>query len=274
MPGLVRVEPAAMFELSSPQPALQGWIYPLLFGTGLLAGFVDSIAGGGGVITIPVLLSVGLPPQVALGTNKLQATFGSGSAAWHFWRAGLVPFQRWWLGVAMTLVGATIGTLCVSRLNPDFLRQSIPWLLIGIALYLLVQPNAGQAGSRPRFDVVAFQVCCGLGIGFYDGFFGPGTGTFWAMAFVTCLGFDLRSATAHTKLMNFASNVASLAVFLMIGQVHVRAGLCMGVGQWCGARLGSGMVIRRGVGWVRPLFIVMALSVTARLVWLNFHRGR
>ena len=113
------------------------WLYPLLFLTGLAAGFVDSIAGGGGLITLPVLLSIGMPPQLALGTNKLQATFGSGSAAWHYGRAGLIDFNACTIGVLFTLIGATGGTLLVSRLPPDLLKQTIPWLLVAIALYFI-----------------------------------------------------------------------------------------------------------------------------------------
>ena len=116
----------------------------ILFATGLVAGFVDSIAGGGGLITIPVLLNLGLPPQLALGTNKLQATFGSTSAMWHYHRAGLIDFKACRPGIVCTFVAATLGSLLVNRLPPDLLRHSIPWLLIAIALYLLVQPKLGE----------------------------------------------------------------------------------------------------------------------------------
>jgi hypothetical protein len=250
------------------------WLYPLLFLTGLAAGFVDSIAGGGGLITIPVLLNVGLAPQLALGTNKLQAVFGSGSAAWHYGRAGLIEFKDCWTGVVCTLVGATVGTRLVSRLSPEFLKQTIPWLLVAIALYFILQPKLGDTERRPRLNAHGFHVLCGLGIGFYDGFFGPGTGTFWAMAYLLGLGFNLTRATAHTKLMNFASNAASLAVFLYGGHCHFGAGLCMGLGQLVGASLGSQTVIRRGARFIRPIFIAVVLAVTARLLWRNFVGGK
>src|SRR5512138_1497615 len=155
---------------------LSPWLYPLLFLTGLAAGFVDSIAGGGGLITIPVLLSVGMPPQLALGTNKLQATFGSGSAAWHYGRAGLIDFNACKIGVLFTLIGAMMGTLFVSRLPPDLLKQTIPWLLVAIALYFVFQPKLGDADRTARLDAGVFHLIFGLGIGFYDGFLGPGTG--------------------------------------------------------------------------------------------------
>lgn len=251
---------------------LEAWVYPVLFLTGLVAGFVDSIAGGGGLITIPVFLNLGMPPQLALGTNKLQATFGSGSAMWHYGRAGLIDFKSCRLGILCTFIGATAGTLFVSQLKPDLLRQAIPWLLVVIALYLLVQPKLGERDLCPRMKTGAFHVALGLGLGFYDGFFGPGTGTFWAMAYMLGLGFNLTRATAHTKVMNFTSNLASLGIFAFAGQVHLWAGLCMGLGQLLGARLGSKIVIKNGTKLIRPIFIVVVLAITARLLWQNFHR--
>ncbi len=250
------------------------WLYPLLFLTGLAAGFVDSIAGGGGLITIPVLLNIGLRPELALGTNKLQATFGSGSAAWHFGRAGMIDWPASRRGVFCTFLGATAGTLLVSYLPSSVLRAVIPWLLIAIAVYIIFQPRLGDADSRARLSPEVFFVLCGLGLGFYDGFFGPGTGTFWAMAFVLGLGFNLTRATAHTKLMNFTSNVASLLVFLIGGHCHLFAGVSMGLGQLLGARLGSRVVIRKGTGLVRPVFVVVAIAITFRLLWQNFTAAR
>lgn len=248
-------------------------LYPVLLLTGLVAGFVDSIAGGGGLITIPVLLNLGMPAPLALGTNKLQASFGSGSATWHYGQAGLIHFRDCRLGILCTLVGATVGTLLVRRLPEDVLRQLIPWLLVGIALYVIFQPRLGEQERRPRWSPGTFHLVFGLGIGFYDGFFGPGTGTFWAMAYMLALGFNMTRATAHTKVMNFTSNLASLAVFLVSGHVHFGAGLCMGAGQLLGARLGSKVVIRRGTRFIRPVFIAVVLAITVRLVWKNLHGG-
>lgn len=246
------------------------WLYPLLFLTGVVAGFVDSIAGGGGLITLPVLLNTGMPPQLALGTNKLQAAFGSGSATWHYGRAGLIDFKACRTGVICTLIGATGGTLFVSRLPPGLLKQTIPWLLVAIALYVIFQPKLGEADRPPRLNGEVFHIVFGLSLGFYDGFFGPGTGTFWAMAYLAGLGFNLTRATAHTKVMNFTSNAASLVIFLIGGQCHIGAGFCMGLGQVLGARLGSKTVIRSGAKFVRPIFITIVLAVTGRLLWQNF----
>lgn len=251
---------------------IEGWWYPVLFATGIGAGFVDSVAGGGGLITLPVLMQTGLPPQVVLATNKLQATFGSASACWHFFKAGMIDGKHAVRTALYTFLGAAAGTLMVSKLDADLLRRSIPWLLGTTAVYTLFQPRLGQAEAKARMGNGVFAVVCGLGLGFYDGFFGPGTGSFWALSHVLLLGHDLRRATAHAKLMNFMSNITSLLVFLWAGQVLFAAGLCMGAGQWLGARMGSKMVIRHGAAWVRPVLITVTLALTARLIWLN-HRG-
>ena len=222
------------------------------------------------MITLPVLMNIGMPPQLALGTNKLQAVFGSGSATWHYGRAGLIDFKACRTGIICTLIGATGGTLLVSRLPPGLLKQTIPWLLVVIALYVVFQPKIGEADRPPRLNAEVFHIVFGLSLGFYDGFFGPGTGTFWAVAYVLGLGFSLPRATAHTKVMNFTSNVASLAIFLIGGHCHLGAGLCMGLGQVFGARLGSKTVIRSGAKFVRPIFVAVVLAATGRLLWQNF----
>ena len=251
------------------------WLYPLLFLTGLFAGFIDSIAGGGGLITIPVLLNLGLTPQDALGTNKLQSTFGSGSATWQYGRAGLIDFRASVAGIVFTAIGAGLGTWLViamgrNETGKDVLRQIIPWLIIAIAMYMLLQPKVGETDLHPRMNAGPFHFIFGVGLGFYDGFFGPGTGTFWALAYMVLLGFNMTRATAHTKVINFSSNVASLGVFLAAGHAYVGAGLCMGAGAYIGARLGSRVVVKKGVKFIRPVFIAVAVAITARLLWQNF----
>lgn len=241
--------------------------WPVLFLTGVLAGGVDSIAGGGGLITLPVLLNLGLPPRVALGTNKLQAVFGSGSATLHYGRAGAIEYRASLAGVGFTAIGAATGVLTVQQLRPDFLRALIPWLLISVALYFLVRPQLGEADARARWSRGTFHWLVGLTLGFFDGFLGPGTGSFWALAYVLLLGFNLTKATAHTKLMNFTSNAVALAVFAFSGHVQLLPGLTMGAGQLLGAWFGSKLVIRRGPKLIRPIFIVVTLAITVRLLF-------
>lgn len=243
------------------------WKLALLFATGLVAGFVDSIAGGGGLISLPVLLSFGLDPKHALGTSKLQSTFGAGSAAWHYAQAGTVNLKDCRRGFGVTFVAAILGTLTVQQLDPSFLARIIPVLLALVAIYSLLKPQLGAEDIHPRMNRAWFDVTFGLLIGFYDGFFGPGTGTFWAMAFMLGVGFNLTKATGCTKVMNFASNVSSLIFFVLAGQVVFSAGLAMGFGQLLGARIGSRMVIQRGTKFIRPIFLTVVLAITAKLIY-------
>lgn len=246
---------------------LELWQLPLIFGTGLVAGFVDSIAGGGGLITLPVLLSLGFDPQHALGTNKLQATFGSGSASWHYARARTVRLVECRGGFVFSFMGAALGTLLVQQLDPTLLRRGIPIVLLVIAVYTMFNPKLGDRDIHPRMTPGRFAVVFGLLIGFYDGFMGPGTGTFWTMAFLLGLGFNMTRATGHTKVMNFASNLSSLLCFLLAGQVYFAAGLTMGAGQLIGAKIGSSMVVSKGTRFIRPIFVSVVVAITLKLLY-------
>jgi uncharacterized membrane protein YfcA len=254
-------------------PYQSSWIYPVFFVTGLIAGWVDSIAGGGGLITIPVLLASGLPPQAALGTNKFQASFGSFTAAWYYADRGVVPLADVRLGVAMTLAGAVAGTLAVQRIPPELLGLIIPFLLLAIALYMLFSPSAGIHERPSRWGRRPFYVVFGLGLGFYDGFFGPGVGSFWAVAFVAVMGFKLIRATGYTKVMNFTSNLVSFLVFLAGGQVVFGAAISMAAGQTLGALLGSRMVVSRGASIIRPILIGVVILTTLKLLYNRFFPG-
>ncbi len=245
-------------------------LLPLLFGAAFVAGLIDSIAGGGGLITVPVLMGIGLPPQVALGTNKLQASFGSGSAMLHFVRAGTVKLGDCRIGILWTALGAALGVWAVQLLDATVLRQLIPWLLAIIAIYTLLTPSLGLQDSHARMKSGPFYLLFGLAIGFYDGFFGPGTGSFWTVALMMMLGCSMMRATATTKVMNFTSNFVALIFFLSVGQVRFVEGIVMGIGQFLGARVGSKLVIKRGTAFIRPIFITMVLALVARLIYLNF----
>jgi uncharacterized membrane protein YfcA len=248
------------------------WAYPLLFATGFSAGLVDSIAGGGGIISVPVLLNFGLPPQLALGTNKFQASFGSVAASWRYARRGLVDLRDCRLGILLTLTGALLGAWAVQHIEARVLEKVIPVLLAAIVVYLTFQPQIGLEDRPARLGPAVFYAVFGLGLGFYDGFFGPGTGSFWAMAFVLLCGQNLTRATAHTKVMNATSNLASLALFAAAGLVDLGAGLIMAAGQVAGARLGAGLVVRKGARFVRPAFLAMAGLTILRLLWINLAR--
>ncbi len=248
-------------------PELSALHYALLFVAGLAAGTVDAIAGGGGLITLPTLLGLGLPAPLALGTNKLGAVFGTASATWSFARQGAVDLRECVAGVVWTAVGALAGAFTVRSLHPDFLARAIPWLLAGIVIYLVFRPQLGEHDRHHRMERGAFFAVFGLALGFYDGFFGPGVGSFWTIAFVMVLGHNFVRAAAHTKVMNLTSNAASLALFTVAGSVVLLPGLALGAGQLLGGRLGAHLALTRGARFVRPIFLAMATVIVARLVY-------
>ncbi|MFD2263590.1 TSUP family transporter [Lacibacterium aquatile] len=241
----------------------------LLFVVAMVAGFIDSIAGGGGLLVIPVLFSVGVPPAAVFGTTKLQASCGSFSASLTFIRRGEVNLREMLPIIALTFAGSLIGAAVLAVTDPELLRDVVPFLLIAIAFYMLFAKKTGEADAHRRLSPLPFAILFGLGLGFYDGFFGPGTGTFWALAYVAIAGYSLRRATAHAKIVNFTSNISAFLMLTLTGQVLWGIGILMACGQIIGARLGAGMVITNGAKIVRPMLVLMSLAITARLLWDN-----
>ncbi|PWR22638.1 TSUP family transporter [Zavarzinia aquatilis] len=243
-------------------------ILGLLFLVALVAGCIDAIAGGGGLLTVPMLLAVGVPPAETLATNKLQGSFGTLVASITFIRRGEIDLRRFWPYMAATFGGAVFGTVGVRLIDASALAEVIPVLLIGVALYVLLSPRAGDIEAHRRVSDAFFIAVVASAIGAYDGFFGPGTGSFFAIAFVALLGYSLRRATAHAKVLNFTSNVASLAVFVGGGHVVWVIGGAMALGQLIGARVGAHLVITAGARIVRPILVVMSLALALKLlIW-------
>lgn len=247
-----------MFELA-PE------ILAFLFVAAVAAGFIDAIAGGGGLITIPALLAAGVAPVAAIATNKVQGSFGTAAATWTFWRKGRIDFVLLKWPLIAAVVGAVLGAITVSFVDTAWLMVLLPVLLIGIAVYFLVGPKASDEDVHARLTPFAFGAVAG-GIGFYDGFFGPGAGSFYALALVTLLGMGLTKATAHTKALNFASNLISVIVFAIGGHVLWAVGLIMAVGQVLGGWLGSHAAMRFGPRLIRPLLVVICLGMVAKLL--------
>lgn len=256
-----------------PVPDLPPSAFAVLFVVGLVAGTVDAIAGGGGLLALPALLGYGLPAPVALGTAKLQGAFGSGSAAWSFARKGVVDLRECRLGFALTALGAVGGAGLVRLFDPQLLGRIIPWLLAAIVVYMLFRPRLGEQSRHHRMERGPFYVVFGLGLGGYDGFFGPGVGSFWTIAYITVLGHDFVRAAGHTKVMNFASNVAALGFFAAAGSVLWLPGLAMGAGQLLGGRLGAHLAMTRGARFVRPVFLFMASLVALKLIYASLVPG-
>jgi uncharacterized membrane protein YfcA len=251
-----------------PTAALSPAILGFLFTGGLFAGFVDSIAGGGGLISLPVLLSVGLPPQLALGTNKLQGSFGTLSSAFNYIRKGKADLRKSATGIIFTLIGAMLGAWVIQQLEPAFLKPIIPILLAIVFFYTLFSPRLGFTPRDAIMSERLFFALFGMGLGFYDGFFGPGAGSFWTAALLIFLGYDMTRAAGSTRIMNFTSNIVALCMFISGGNVLYSAGLCMAAGQVIGARVGSSMAIRSGARFIRPVFLTVVFLTIVRLIYV------
>ncbi len=254
-------------------PDLTPLHFALLFIAGLTAGTVDAVAGGGGLITLPTLLGLGFPVPLALGTNKLGSVFGTASATWSFSRRGAVDVRECIPGALVTAAGAFAGAYAVRLLDAAFLAKFIPWLLAAIVIYMIFKPQLGETDRHHRMERSAFYGVFGLALGFYDGFLGPGTGSFWTIAFVMLLGHNFVKAAAHTKVMNLASNAAALLLFAFAGTVLLLPGLALGAGQLLGARLGAHLAMTRGARFVRPLFLVMAGLTVLKLIYQYYVRS-
>ncbi|TGG95682.1 hypothetical protein E4656_04530 [Natronospirillum operosum] len=246
--------------LASPE------LLAMLFVAAIVAGFVDTLAGGGGLITLPALLLAQVPPVAALATNKLQASFGTLTASWRMVGSRMVRWRDvrglFWAAV----IGSAIGTLLVQRVDPSILDILIPVVLIGMALYYLLAPDTTEA-SQPRIGEPTYRNTVAPAIGFYDGFFGPGTGSLFAFTRNTLRGDSLLDSTARAKIMNFGSNVVSLLLFALGGHMVWLAGGVMILGQLIGATLGSQMIVRGRVQWIRPLIVIVCVAMAIRYFW-------
>jgi uncharacterized membrane protein YfcA len=270
-----------------PHKAIQGihvsdlapQILLLLFLAAIAAGFVDSIAGGGGLIIVPCMLLAGIPPLEAIATNKVQGPFGAASATIAYARRGHVDLVKQLPMALIAALGGGVGALIASHIPGAVLGAIIPFLLIGIALFFALKPNLSDKDSTRRIKPLVFAVTAVPFVALYDGIFGPGAGSFYMLGFVLLAGFGLLKATAHTKLINLGSNLGSLAVFAVNGAIFWKLGLIMGVGQLLGAQIGSRLAMRGGAKIIKPLLVIVCLAMAAKLIsdpahpiriWLQF----
>lgn len=236
--------------------------------SGFVAAFIDATVGGGGLISLPALLFVGLPPSVALGTNKLAGTLSAVTSTLSYLRSGKVTLRLVAPIFPLGVLGAVAGAIVVHHLPSTFLRPFVLVMLIVVAGYTLWKKNLGLQPNRDLLDknVFIWAGMSALLIGFYDGFFGPGTGSFLMMVFVL-LGFDFVNASGNARTLNFASNIGALAAFASLGAVRYEDGLILGGSMMVGAVVGSQFAIRRGARYVRPIFIGVTCIVIAQQVY-------
>ncbi|MGD9916813.1 MAG: TSUP family transporter [Paenirhodobacter sp.] len=238
-----------------------------LVGAGFVAGFVDSIAGGGGLITLPVLLLSGASPVQALSTNKVQGVFGAATAAISYASSGHVNLRRQLRAAVLAFAGGLIGALLVSHIPTSGLRAALPVVLIAIAAFFAFKKGLNDDDRLERIPAATFTALVVPLVGFYDGLIGPGAGAFYMIGFVTLAGYGVLRATAHTKLLNFASNLGGLVAFAATGSPWWAVGLAMGAAQIAGARLGSKLAMRKGAKIVKPLLVTTSTVLALRLLW-------
>ena len=235
-----------------------------------VAGFIDAVAGGGGMLTVPALLSIGLPPHIALGTNKLAATFASSTAAITYFKKKLFDPQFWKASFIATLFGATCGTLLVNYISTEWLEKGLPLIILGAAIYT-IWPNRliSEQNQLPEktSKFKKQQIIQGLSLGFYDGVAGPGTGAFWTVSSMALYRLNILLASGLAKAMNFTSNITSLVTFAILGQINWPLGLTMGVCLMVGAFLGAHSAIRFGSKFIRPVFVTVVCILAAKLAF-------
>ncbi len=228
------------------------------------AGFVDAIAGGGGLVTLPALLAAGLPPHLALGTNKGQAVWGSAAALVTYARRGQVDRATAPARFAAGFFGSILGAGLVSLLDPTVLRPVVLGLLVAVAAALALRPEL-EPGGPPRSAAVGLLIA--LVFGTYDGFFGPGTGTFLVVGFVWAMGHSLTRASGEAKVVNVASNLAAVAVFSARGTIDWSLALPMAGAQLLGGWAGSHVALRGGDRLIRRVLFLVVTALVLKLAW-------
>lgn len=238
----------------------------ILFVVAMCAGFFDAISGGGGLLTVPALLMVGVPPLIALGTNKFQGVFGTASAAMTFAAKGHLDLRALWPVAVVCFLASAVGALIASYIPQDALAFALPAILILVALYFAFAPNLS---TGPRKPMISGAMMAGFAlpmIGLYDGVFGPGAGSFYMLILLGLGGLELVQATARTKLFNLSSNLGGLIGFALIGAVAWKIGLTMAAGQIIGSNLGARMAISKGAALIRPLLVTICIATALKLL--------
>ncbi|UUO24702.1 hypothetical protein FGD67_16835 [Colwellia sp. M166] len=256
-------------------PVLDLSLWITLCSVGFIAGLIDAIAGGGGMLTVPTLLTSGLPPHVALGTNKLAASFGSLTASITFYRKKLFDPKYWKLAIIATAIGAISGTVIVNFLSVEFLDKYIPVLVLLTAVYTLFSRskiNKVQGLPLKTTYIKTKQIIQGLILGFYDGIAGPGTGAFWVSSSNVLYKIDILLSSGLARSTNFVSNFFSLLTFIYLGHVNFILGISMGIFIMLGAWVGAHWAIKFGGKFIRPVFITVVIIMSLNLgyqAWLS-----
>lgn len=245
--------------------------YCLLTLVALLAGIMDTLAGGGGLITLPAILMTGMNPVTALGTCKLQAAICEFSACWHFTRKKHIDYRLLCKPLICVMVFAMLGTLLLQFIPVTPLKNAIPWLLLMVLLYYLwsrrYQPASHQGDSLTDHKKL---IVLGSSIGFYNGLFGPGTGSIWTIALMRGFNWSLAKATMHAKPLNMVGNLSALSIFFVGNRINYLAAFIMGIGSFLGGKLGAQLVIYKDATWLQRVFLTMIVVSTCLSFYQNY----
>lgn len=236
---------------------------------GFIAATVDAIAGGGGLINLPAILATGVPTHFALGTNKFSSSFGAVTSAYTFMRSGKVHIPLMKYTAPCTLIGSAIGVYTALKIDQGFLRIIILVLTFATAIYTVLKKDFGSENKfKGLTNQNIIQGCIfAFSLGFYDGFFGPGTGSFLIFLFIKVYGFDFTMAAGNSKVLNFVSNITSLVMFAINGKIFYMLGIPIGIAMIIGARVGSNIAIKKGAKVIKPIFVAIALVLTLKLLF-------
>lgn len=237
----------------------------------LLAGLVDAIVGGGGLILVPALFATftQAAPATLFGTNKSASIWGTAFATWQYSRKVQLRWRALLPAAVAGLTGSVAGAWAVTAVDPTLFRKALPLLLLALLVYTLARKDLGRAHAprlAGRKEALA-AAAIGLVIGFYDGFFGPGTGSFLVFAFVRWLGYDFLNASASAKLINTATNFSALMLFAWTGHVWWHLALAMALANVAGSLIGTRLALRHGAGFVRQVFILVVLALVLKTGW-------
>lgn len=240
----------------------------LLCVAGFVASFVDSIAGGGGLISVPAFMLAGLPPHMVLGTNKFSATAGSFTSSLKFIKSGKANFKLLKYLIPFTLIGSMLGVRAVLYIDQKFLTPLVLILIMFIGIYTLFSKSLGLEDKFKGLTKknVIFGIILALSLGFYDGFFGPGTGSFLVFGFINIFGFNFVSSSANARVLNFTSNITALVLFALSGQIDYMLGIPVAVFMILGARMGTSVALSKGSKLIKPIFVTMSLAVAVKML--------
>lgn len=250
-------------------------IIVILFFIAIFSGFIDAIAGGGGLISTPAMLILGLPPVIALGTNRLQSSIGELTSILIYKNNGKINGKHLLKGIVSASIGAILGSYFVNSIPNDTLYIILPILMTAILIYTIFSKKIREnKESKKIISLPVFMIIMGVLLGFYNGFFGPGTGSLWVISFISLVGYTIKNASINSKPLNFSSNLVSLFCFIYMGQVNYKVGITMAIGQIIGSTLGSRAVLNNGDKIVRPIFIAVTSVMTMKMIYDGVTLGK